>query len=79
MQVTVDIPEPLYLALVARAQEAHTSVEAFILASTDQNVKQKSAELLEPESQLARALRTGVSLNDVALMTDDEFAEFAGQ
>ena len=76
MQVTVDIPEPLYRALAARAHEAHTSIEAMILASTDQSLRQTYAQP-GGEGQLTRALRTGANLNDVALMTDDEFAEFA--
>jgi hypothetical protein len=70
MQVTIDIPEPLYHALESRARDGRVSLEQLVLAGASRLVIENKAH--EP----GVLLKMGVNLNDLALMTDDELERF---
>jgi hypothetical protein len=73
MQVTIDIPEPLFNELKSQAREDQTSVEDlvvdganFVVARARRSMEAKKPSLLE----------MNINFNDFMLMTDDEMELF---
>ena len=75
MQVTIDIPEPLVKELETSARANDISLQEIVVRGA---LREGRRYLSHKESELARTLREGGSLNDVMFMSDDEFQEFAG-
>jgi hypothetical protein len=70
MQLTIDIPEPLYNALESRARDGHMSLEQLVLDGASRLVVANKAD------GPGVLLKMGVNLNDLMLMTDDELERF---
>ena len=75
MQVTIEIPEPLYHALESRASECKTTLETLVVESAS---RMFSDQHLAAEVRARRILLSS-NLNDFALMTGEEIEEFERQ
>lgn len=83
MQVTIDIPEPVYRELESQARAARTSLQD-LLAERAVGLARGAAEASSSPSQKVQLplitggepgplLLNGTNLNDMMFMTDDEF------
>jgi hypothetical protein len=83
MQVTIDIPEPVYRELESQARAARTSLQD-LLAERAVGLARGATEASSSPSQKVQLpiirggepgplLLNGTNLNDIMFMTDDEF------
>jgi len=82
MQVTIDIPEPLYRELESQARESETSLEDVLLRRAGRVSDERlPAAATDSGLPLARSgepnliLKHFTNLNDAAFMTDEEFTD----